>query len=311
MSFTINARQVNAIRDLVPLDSLLVLTTGGEWKVTGGQDAVVTPSTIGIKPQSAYGTGDLQARVLGESAVFLQAQGQRVRSGLSVREGRLPRQRDQHLGRSPGAGLYLPRDRVRTAPWPILWMPRTDGVLIGCTYMPEQEVTGWHPHETDGQVLDVCCLPGEIETEVYLLVRRFINGEWVQYVEQMAPTRYDDPLDWKYADSLLTYDGRRPNGSPMTLTSTDGWNEGAVITATTGAAIFSGAGDVGNILRLAIGDEHVRVRVMAMCRPRSRRWNRSGRCPWHCAASLCRIGPISARRSPVWATWKARPWWPW
>ncbi|PSD33817.1 hypothetical protein C7E17_00325 [Stenotrophomonas maltophilia] len=268
VSFTINARQVNAIRDLVPLDSLLVLTTGGEWKVTGGQDAVVTPSTIGIKPQSAYGTGNLQARVLGESAVFLQAQGQRVRDLAYQFEKDGFRGNEISIWADHLVQGYTFRGiEYSTAPWPILWMPRTDGVLIGCTYMPEQEVTGWHPHETDGEVLDVCCLPGEIETEVYLLVRRFINGEWVQYVEQMAPTRYDDPLDWKYADSLLTYDGRRPNGSPMTLTSTDGWNEGAVITATTGAAIFSGAGDVGNILRLAIGDSHVRVRVMAYVSP--------------------------------------------
>ncbi len=268
VSFTINARQVNAIRDLVPLDSLLVLTTGGEWKVTGGQDAVVTPSTIGIKPQSAYGTGNLQARVLGESAVFLQAQGQRVRDLAYQFEKDGFRGNEISIWADHLVQGYTFRGiEYSTAPWPILWMPRTDGVLIGCTYMPEQEVTGWHPHETDGEVLDVCCLPGEIETEVYLLVRRFINGQWVQYVEQMAPTRYDDPLDWKYADSLLTYDGRRPNGSPMTLSSTDGWNEGAVITATTGAAIFSGAGDVGNILRLAIGDEHVRVRVMAYVSP--------------------------------------------
>ena len=79
VSFTINARQVNAIRELVPLDNLIVLTVGGEWKVTGGSDDVISPSTIGIKPQSYHGVGTIPARTIGESAIMLQEQGQKVR----------------------------------------------------------------------------------------------------------------------------------------------------------------------------------------------------------------------------------------
>lgn len=278
VSFTINARQVNAIKDLVPLDNLLVLTTGGEWKVTGGQDDVVTPSTIGIKPQSSYGTGDLQARVLGESAIFLQGQGQRVRDLAYQFEKDGFRGNDisiwaDHLTE----GFSFRAIEYSTAPWPVVWFPRNDGVLIGCTYLPEQEVIGWHRHDTgrsstdaaqgDGSVLDVCCLPGTIETQTYALVRRQVNGEWVQYIEQLAPTRYDDPLDWKYADSLLTYDGRNAGGALLTLTSTAGWTEGALITATAGTALFSVPGDVGDILLLQAGASRARVRITAVVSP--------------------------------------------
>lgn len=275
VSFTINARQVNAIRDLVPLDNLLVLTTGGEWKVTGGQDDVVTPSTIGIKPQSSYGTGDLQARVLGESAIFLQGQGQRVRDLAYQFEKDGFRGNDISIWADHLTEGYSFRGiEFSTAPWPIVWLPRSDGVLVGCTYLPEQEVTGWHRHDTgrdlndptkgDGVVLDVCCLPGEFETQTYALVRRQVDGQTVQYIEQMAPTRYDDPLDWKYADSLLTFDGRNKAGTSIALSSTSGWTEGVDITATASDPIFGGIGDVGDILLLVAGSDRVRVRIAAV-----------------------------------------------
>lgn len=275
VSFTINARQVNAIRDLVPLDSLLVLTTGGEWKVTGGQDDVVTPSTIGIKPQSSYGTGNLQARVLGESAIFLQGQGQRVRDLAYQFEKDGFRGNDISIWADHLTEGYSFRGiDFSTAPWPIVWLPRDDGVLVGCTYLPEQEVTGWHRHDTgrdlsdpgvgDGSVLDVCSLPGEFETQTYALVKRVVNGQTVQYIEQLAPTRYDDPLDWKYADSLLTFDGRNKAGTTIALSSAGGWTENDTITATASEPIFAGAGDVGDILLITAGSDHVRVRIAAL-----------------------------------------------
>ncbi|WP_251275010.1 hypothetical protein, partial [Enterobacter hormaechei] len=76
-----------------------------------------------------------------------------------------------------------------------------------------------HRHETEGEILDLCCLPGEMETEVYVLVRRIIDGQPVQYIEQFAPTEYADIIESKYADSLLTYDGRNATATTMTLTA--------------------------------------------------------------------------------------------
>lgn len=262
VSFTINARQVNAIRDLVPLDSLLVLTTGGEWKVTGGQDDVVTPSTIGIKPQSYYGIGNVPARALGESAILLQEQGQKVRDLAYQFEKDGFRGNEISIWADHLTEGYTFRwIEKASAPWQVVWLVRNDGVLVGCTYLPEQEISGWHRHDTDGQVLDVCCLPRQDETQTYLLVRREVDGEVRQYIEQMAPTRYDDPLDWKYLDSLLTYDGRNTSATTITLTGA-GWTENDDLTATASNDIFTGPGDEGDILLLVAGDQRVRCRIV-------------------------------------------------
>lgn len=269
VSFTINTRQVNAIKDLIPLDSLLVLTTGGEFLMTGGQDNVVTPSTINIKPQSYYGTGDVQSKTLGESAVYIQKQGNKIRDlGYQF-------EKDGFRGNDISIwadhlieGYSFERMEFAPAPWPILWFARNDGVLVGCTYMPEQEVVGWHRHDTgrsledaasgDGTVLDVCCLPGDDETETYYLVSREVGGETVQYIEQMAPTRYDDPRDYFYVDSGLTYDGRNTGATTLTLTAA-GWTEDDEITITADAAIFTGASDVGDGFAISLGDVSVRL----------------------------------------------------
>src|SRR5690606_8447402 len=79
VSFTINAREVNAVRDLVPLDNLIVLTVSGAMKVTGGQDDVITPSTIGVKPQAYHGVANIPARVIGDSAIMIEGQGSKIR----------------------------------------------------------------------------------------------------------------------------------------------------------------------------------------------------------------------------------------
>jgi len=78
-SFAINARQVNAVKELVPLDSLVLLTTGGEWKTSGGQDDVLTPTTIAFKPQSYNGAANMPALVIGNSGLYVQNRGYIVR----------------------------------------------------------------------------------------------------------------------------------------------------------------------------------------------------------------------------------------
>ena len=55
VTFTLAARQVNEVRHLLPLDSLIMLTSGGEWILSEGQDRVLTPSTVGARIQSYNG----------------------------------------------------------------------------------------------------------------------------------------------------------------------------------------------------------------------------------------------------------------
>jgi hypothetical protein len=252
VSFTNNARQVNVITDLTPLDSLMVMTTGGEFKTTGGANEVVTPSTVGLKNQSNYGSGAVPAKVIGESALFLQDEGSKLR------DLRYQFEKDGFRGTEIGIwadhlfeGFSFTNIEYWKSPWSVVWLDREDGIRVGCTYMPEQEVNGFHWHDTDGEWLNTCALPGKPETECYYLARRVIGGEVVQYVEQQAPTKFFDESELWFVDSGLMYDGRNLSATTITLTSASGnWTEDDEITITSGGLALFFATDVGDAIVL-------------------------------------------------------------
>lgn len=248
VSFAINSRQVNVIKELVPLDSLLVLTTGGEYRVGGGSDDVITPSTISVKNQGNSGTGDVPAKVIGESALFMQDEGQKVR------DLRYQFEKDGFRGNDIGVWAdHLFTGHIITgidywkAPWQVVWYTRDDGVRIGCTYMPEQEVSGWHWHDTAGLYLDCCSLPGRLEGETYMLTERMAGGRKVRMIEKQAPTFFKEEVDLFYVDAGLTYDGRNRSGATVELASiSGGWSEGDDLSITASADMFVGPSDVGD-----------------------------------------------------------------
>lgn len=252
VSFTINARQVQAIYDFLPLDNLLVLTSGQEWKMTAGQDDAVTPSNIGMKAQSANSASRVPAAIIGESAVYIQ------RQGSKVRDFRYTFDKDGFRGNEISVwadhlveGYSFSKIDYMVAPWPVLWLVRNDGKLIGCTYMPEQEIIGWHPHDTLGAIRDTCCLPGDDESRTYGLIERTVEGVVETYIERLAPTQVDSELDYFYLDSGITYDGRNTGPTTLTLSTATGWTEGETLTVTASASLFVGASDEGDGFKLS------------------------------------------------------------
>jgi hypothetical protein len=253
LSFTINARRLNAIRDLCALDNLVPLTLGGEWKMAAEGD-VVSPTTVGFDPESYWGSSKLPAQVIGKSALFVEETSQHVRelaysftSGESGGyEGGDLAQRASHLF----DGFRLVDVSTALAPYKVVWYARDDGVLLGMTYDREQQVVAWHTHDTRGYVESVCCIPEGNEVATYLVVRRVIGGQTVRYHERLASRRFDAIEDAFFVDSGLTYDGRNTTATTLTLSGGTLWDDTETLTATASAALFLGAGDVGDMLYL-------------------------------------------------------------
>lgn len=62
-----------------------------------------------------------------------------------------------------------------------------EGKLLGLTYDAEQNITGWHEHATGGAVESIKVIP-DIDggrDELWMVVRRTINGATVRYLEYM------------------------------------------------------------------------------------------------------------------------------
>lgn len=241
VDFTLNARQQNAIVDLLPLDSLIALTTAGAWKVTDGQNQVLTPTTVGFKPQSYKGAERSRTVIIGDAAIYVQAGGRKLRT-LSYG---LDKDKFSGINLSALASHLFTRDRTildmdyAEEPQAQLWITRSDGRLVSCAYDPEQELIGFGRHDTkNGYFRRVCQVPEESENAVYFIVRRVINGSTKYFLERLANRDFEDLVDAVFVDASLTYDGRNTDSTTMTL-SGSGWTVSDELTLNASQATFA------------------------------------------------------------------------
>lgn len=244
ITVTLNARQVNSINDLVALEKLLMLTTGGEWLTTGGTEDVLTPTTIGFKPQSYYGTAvNIPALVIGKSAVFVQNRGYLIRDiGYRFED-------DGYVGNDLTVfashlteGKAIIATAFQQIPYSIVWCAREDGVLLALTYQKDQSVVAWSRMEIDGLVESICVVPEGGEDALYLSINR--NGS--RFVERLNSRLITDVREGIFLDSALTYDGRNTAATTLTVTGAT-WSAGDTVTVTASASTFV-VGDVGDVV---------------------------------------------------------------
>lgn len=208
ITFTIAAREVNEIRHIVELDAMVLLTSGGTFRVTEGQDQVLTPATVGVRKQSNKGASYVQPIIVDDTIIFVQSSGARVRdlnydfgsdsfggSDLSIMS--------EHLLE----GYQIEDLAHADEPYGIIWMVRSDGRMLGLTYQREQKVWAWHQHVTDGLFESVATIEEDFRDAPYVIVNRTINGQTKRYVERMEPRTVTGPEDVWCVDSGLQYNG--------------------------------------------------------------------------------------------------------
>ena len=99
-----------------------------------------------------------------------------------------------------------------------VWIACADGSLVAMTYEPDQKIPGLTrvtvaPGDTNTStyVESVCSIPGSMRDEVWIAVRRTINGVTKRYIETLAPEfKTRDGMvtaDANFLDSSLTYSG--------------------------------------------------------------------------------------------------------
>lgn len=264
VSATLNARQLNAITELVPFESLLVLTKANEWKLTGGQDDVITPTSIGSKPQTANGAAKLPALLIGDSGLYVQDRGFKVRDLLFTIE------RDGYSGNEVSIlseHLLINKQIIdwtyQKLPFGVAWIVQDDGSLLGLTYLREHEVIGWHRHSVTGRVESICAIPEGNMDAVYLSVRRDFNGQVNRHIERMTNRFPSDPLDLIFMDSALTFDGRNVGLSTVALTGGTLWTVDEELTLTCTDPVFT-ASNVGDHIVLDYqGEFELRVEILS------------------------------------------------
>jgi hypothetical protein len=232
MIYTIASNQVNVIQSLKATRTLIILTSGGEFTLNSDSTGTaVSPTNINIKKQSNYGASNIDALSVGNATLFVQ------RAKRKLRELAYNFDTDGYV--APDMTILaedvtlsgLDELTYQQEPHSIIWGIRGDGILVGLTYQRSEQVVAWHQHKlggsfgatTHGIVESVISISGNSynrtdEDQLWVIVKRTINGVTRRYVEYFTPFQFDSSLtQFQFVDSGLSYSG----SATSTLTGLD------------------------------------------------------------------------------------------
>jgi len=219
ITITLNANDVNAIMWMIDDEKgLLVGTKSGEWMVRPSSlQEALTPTNVAAKRSTAFGSASLQAVRAGRASIYLQRAGKKARELAYVYEVDGFRSPDMNVLASHVLDGGVTQFNYQQEPYSVIWFARTDGQLVGLTYERDQDVVGWHRHIIGGsfgsgdavvESVNVIPAPTLDSDEVWMIVKRTINGATVRYIEYITPNFDEDTTtDAFFVDCGLTYDG--------------------------------------------------------------------------------------------------------
>jgi hypothetical protein len=211
INVTIASDQVNVIKHLLPARFLQLLTTSAEFTLSGGAGSEpVTPTNVNVLRETTFGTGNVKPLRAGNSTILIQ------KGAEKVKEITFDLDTDGLLGVDLTVlADHLARGGLTDMVWQqepelLLWFVHADGRLIGLTYDRANATVGWHEHSLGGSgvVESITAIPSGAEDQVYLSVKRTIDGSTVRHIVYLKSLYFnDDVADAFFVDSGLTYDG--------------------------------------------------------------------------------------------------------
>lgn len=187
-SFTVSSDQVNPIQYVASGRALVAFTSGGEFTIAGGLEKPIAPTNVQVRQRSNYGCARVRPVRIRDSEMFIQRAGTKARAfSYSVAS-------DDWT--SPDIAVMAEHLTVggivdiawQQEPTSIIWLVRSDGVLLSITYDKDQDVVGWAAHDgLDGIVESVACIPDLDSDQLWVVVRRTISGATKRYVERFNP----------------------------------------------------------------------------------------------------------------------------
>lgn len=274
ISGVVSAQEVQQIRSLVPVSyGVLAFSSGGVFLINGGSPgAAVTPESISVTQQASPGANFLQPLLINYDIIFGQEKGNRLRNASFAWE-----KQSYTVGDITQLAPHL-FDAYSTVDWAwseepfkAIWVVRSDGRLLSCTYVPEQQVYAWARHDTQGAVESVACVPEGEENAVYIVAYRYVpdnpsadGAGFVRYIERMKPTLDCCVPEAWFLDSALENAPTFPEfeidiggdlapGETVTLTANTNEETGIDIITTTGASTYEIPAGVTSITIECIG----------------------------------------------------------
>lgn len=209
IEFTLAAQKKQDIRHVLSMEKgLIVFTRSGEWRVTGSDGGIITPSSILPEPQSQYGAAKrVKPMIIGEAMLFLG------RDNRTVYEMEYSFEIDRYTAKDMNLlskHLFKGRRVMAWAhaadPYGMVWCVMDDGEVLSLTYLKEHDVWGWGRHNTRGIFLDVSVVPEGGRDVPYFLVKRRVQGGYKVFIEMLEERIDADMRNAFFVDCGLSYD---------------------------------------------------------------------------------------------------------
>lgn len=172
---------VNEVTAIVPMQDLIILTAGGEWRMSGDGGGAITSKSVQALRQSQWGSAPLKPVVVGSAVLFME------RDRRVLRDMEYDFSVDSYAGGNLSifaSHLFEGRRVVRLAyqrrPYFCIWAVMDDGGLLALTYDKDQQVFGWSQQTIDGLALDVVVTTkdGQDDNCTVLTTRRRSSTGW-------------------------------------------------------------------------------------------------------------------------------------
>jgi len=203
-SFALTIPSANDISWAESLESLIVGTSGDEWRIGSNKmEQPITPTNYSVRQQSSYGNKNLQAVKINDQILFVDSVGRKVREFAYNGEKYVALNLTslaEHITKSGIVWMAYQRN-----PDSILWCGLDNGSLIAMVFEKAEKVIAWSKMPVDGQVQSGCVTTGVGEDDVWLTVKRNIAGTDYIFIEKMASREFDYIEDAYFLDCGMTY----------------------------------------------------------------------------------------------------------
>ena len=210
LTFTIDSDTLDEIMWLMDSKKLAIGTSAGVYMLYGTETNLsVTPSRFTVSRETSYSASTIQPVIVSNVLIYPQL------GGREVQELEFSGAEDQWLQSRISMKAY---DMISTSsiikmawqerPNPIIWMLMDDGRALSLSYDRSVQFKAWSEHTFGGtyqggiaKVVDIAVIPRNDYDQVWLKIRRTIDGADVDYVERME--RY--PSENKITRNELVY----------------------------------------------------------------------------------------------------------
>lgn len=196
---------VDSICWALPMQRLIIGTQGVEFSARSSSfDEPLTPTNLNIKPASTQGSKLVSAIRVDSLGIFVQRSGQRLYQMSYNLDQNDYRSEDLTIGVPDLNEAGIIHIAAQRQPDTRIHCVRSDGTAAILIFDSGENVICWVEVETDGDIEDVCVMPGTSEDAVYYVVNR-TGGRYIEKWAMESECR-GGALN-KQADSFIVYSG--------------------------------------------------------------------------------------------------------